>query len=136
MRNASACHRDEPGGFRGEWSNLSARQDGEFLDLRDGSAPWLEANLPDEFLEQLRKLPPNSLPDGCPAPVEQKRAAEVAVDFHERAGTLTDEVRRRITMYADGAATQRVAHQPNFMPALNIVAQAALCDEMSKGFTA
>jgi len=37
-------------------------------------------------------------------------------------------------MYADGAATQRVAHQPNFMPALNIVAQAALCDEMSKDF--
>ncbi|WP_229075186.1 hypothetical protein [Actinoplanes sp. DH11] len=51
--------------------------------------------------------------------------------FHHRAGTLTPAVERNLARYAAGAPCVRVAHQPNFLASVNVVAQAAVCHDVN-----
>jgi hypothetical protein len=51
--------------------------------------------------------------------------------FHRRADTLTPAVEENLSRYADNAPCARVAHQPNFLPSVNVVAQAAVCHDLN-----
>lgn len=132
MTNDSQAHR---GSFRANWSGLSVSSDQRFLELREDCTPWLTPTTLDEFVRFLEEPSTESHSAGRLEPVTQARAAHIAVEFHLRAGTLTDAVRRQINAYRAELPTIRVAHQPNFLPAWNIVAQTALCDAVARSFS-
>lgn len=62
---------------------------------------------------------------------DRSSLAERAREFHGRAGTLTDGVEANIDRYERSAPCVRVAHQPNFLPAVNVIAQAAVCNALN-----
>jgi hypothetical protein len=65
-------------------------------------------------------------------PQRREALATIATEFHQRAGTLTAAVSENLNRYRNGALCLRTAHQPNFLPAVNIVAQPLLNNQLGQ----
>jgi hypothetical protein len=56
--------------------------------------------------------------------------ASIAVAFHQSHGTLSAAVQHNLELLRNGAATARVAHQPNFLPSFNVALQSAVLEAL------
>jgi hypothetical protein len=98
--------------------------------------PWLGVRSLREFALQIEHHPlietaPSSKLREVSA-LERESIARISTSFHERANTLTEAVQENLARYKAGADCVRAAHQPNFLPATNIVGQAALIHRLTR----
>lgn len=100
-----------------------------------GPDSWITAASLDEFAEILRirdvadDVPRIRFPDST---ADRLILAAQIREFHGRAGTLTEGVKVNLGRYARGEECVRAAHQPNFLPSVNVVAQAAVCHALNR----
>jgi hypothetical protein len=96
--------------------------------------PWLAADslaaFPDTWpAAEARRGPASKLSET--ARVDRALVAAQSRAFHIRAGTLTAAVAGSLNRYSDGVEALRTAHQPEFLAAMNVVGQAAVCHRLN-----
>jgi hypothetical protein len=95
-------------------------------------APWLRARTVADFADDVRLVrrePPGALME--PVPASRNSLADLAISFHKKSMTLTAAVEEGLTRFRAGNPAVRVAHQPNFLPSLNVAGQAAVSVKMA-----
>lgn len=119
------------GSFRSQWARLNRTAPADARRFEDSAAPWTRAGTLEEFARSLRPSTASTRPVSPLPPVKPQLLASLARSFHRRAGTLTPSVQAHIEDYVLGRRTLRIAHQPNFLPSVNVVGQAAVCNSLS-----
>ena len=92
--------------------------------------PWINSGELYEFATLLQLSQRLTERADAPPPIGAEKVAQLSLDFHQRAGTLTDQVARTISRFASGVPTIRVSHQPNFLPSLNVALQPTLLNDL------
>ena len=119
------------GSFRSQWALTSRTAPADVQRFHDSIAPWTNATTVDEFASSLTIDSP-AAPE-APPPVKASFLADIARSFHQQAGTYTRSVQEQIEEYNLGRKrTLRVAHQPNFLPSVNVVGQAAVSSALAE----
>jgi len=131
MRQGLSESTPRRGSFRSQWDLVSRTAPREARYFQASVAPWLGQQSISDFAQYLQGAPRSEL-KGLPQPIKPLVLAEFALNFHERAGTLTKAVRSSIDDYTSGRPSMRIAHQPNFLPSLNVTGQAAVCESIAK----
>jgi len=67
-----------------------------------------------------------------PYPVDRNALRDIAVHFHNKAGTLTKGVHHNLELFASGAPLLRIAHQPNTFAYLGVYAQFIFWDALAR----
>lgn len=114
------------GSFRSQWAQLCRTSPADTQRFQESVAPWMSA----DTIEMFARLIPDARP--VATPIKPQFLAQLARRFHRRAGTLTAGVERCINDYASGnRPSVRVAHQPNFLPSVNVAGQAVVCASLA-----
>jgi hypothetical protein len=67
-----------------------------------------------------------------PPPIDRHSIVEISHSFHRQAGTETTPVRDNLEAYGRGVTSVRVAHQANWLPSVNVVAQPKILDTLTR----
>lgn len=67
-----------------------------------------------------------------PNPINRNLLSNVALQFHNNAGTLTDEVKLNLELFVLGKPIIRIAHQPNIFAYMGVYAQFIYLNQVAK----
>lgn len=71
-------------------------------------------------------------PNCFPPPIERESIGHIATRFHQKAGTLTNDVRRNIHDFLSDAPILRIPHQPNLFPYMGVFGQFIFMDMLAQ----
>src|SRR5579863_7210622 len=94
-------------------------------------APWFTAVDSQDFCKFVRRTSYDASAADSPRPIDRNKVAELAADFHQRAGTLTEDVAVALHCYGVGSLSLGVSHQPNFLANLNVAMQPVVMNDLA-----